>query len=139
MPSPVVNLETVGTWLADNTGFIKGGNLQVQFATQDAPGRCVTITNNGGAKPYMDPPRTRIDWMLQVLSRAPDWGDAHDDSGIFYKFLYEDGTSHVGLPVGAPTFRIEFITCTGAPQYIGRDDAGRFQFSANYNLKIFKL
>lgn len=136
---PEIDLEVIADWIDTNTSFTKGTTLQVHHRLQSAPDRCITITNNGGGKIYPNPPRTRVDYMLQVVSRAVGWGDAWDDIRTIHKFIFEDGRSHIKLPATSSKFRIEQILPTGYPQYIGQDSTGRFEFSVNYQLLIFGL
>lgn len=134
-----VNLKDLAVWLGTNTGFTPGDDMQVSFFSQGAPERCTLITNKGGGKVYHEPPRDIRDFMLQVLSRAPNWNEAEDDNYAFFKFLFEDGTSHIALPVGSPTFYIEYIIAIAPPQYLDRDEANRFRYVSNYKLITKKL
>ena len=131
-------LKDIGTFIAANTSLTKGTTLQIYSYLQTAPERAVKIANLAGGKLYQTA-RNRIDYMLQVMSRAENPTHAHDDMLEVHAFLFEDGTSYRELPVGSPTFRIESIQPIGYPQCVGKDEKGRYVYVCNYILKIWRL
>lgn len=138
MPSTNI-LTELADWVAAGTSFTKGTTLRVATRTQDAPDRCVLITNAGGGKEYnSDSARHRFDYMLQFISRAIAWGDAQTDINLIHAFMYEGARGKVSLPTGSPTFDIESIEPVATPAPIGRDEKQRFEYSINYVLKCFR-
>lgn len=138
MPSTNILVE-LADWVADGTSFTKGTDLRVATRTQDAPNRCVLITNAGGGKEYnSDSARHRFDYMLQFISRAIAWGDAQTDINLIHAFMFESARGLVSLPISSPTFDIESIEPVAAPAPIGRDENQRFEYSVNYVLKCFR-
>lgn len=133
-----VDLKDIGEWLAANTSFVLGDTLWTCFQIQDAPERCAVIANNAGGATYQTA-RNRIDWRLQIVARAPVWSQAQNDAHEFFEFLFQRGTNCVNLPLASPKYRIESIKAIGSPAYIGQDEKNRFQFSSNYELKIFEI
>jgi hypothetical protein len=130
---PDILIDVAGI-IATNCSLTLGTTLQVHHRLQSAPDRCVLVTGYGGKPNYEF--RKRIDYMLQVITRAISWKDASDDAWKVYKYMFEDGTSNVKLPVVTPKYTINAIHPLQAPTYIGPDESGRFEFSTNYQLII---
>lgn len=138
MPSTDI-LTELAYWVDAGTSFTMGTTLQVAFILQNAPDRCIVITNVGGGKEYnRDSARQRFDYMLQFISRAPAWGDAQTDINLIHAFMFESARGLVSLPTGSPTFDIESIEPVAAPAPIGRDEKQRFEWSVNYVLKCWR-
>jgi hypothetical protein len=137
---PSTNILTeLADWVAAGTSFTKGTTLQVAYRLQNAPDRCVLITNTGGGKEYnIDSARKRFDYMLQFISRGNAWGDAQTDINLIHAFMFEGARGLVSLPTGSPTFDIESIEPVATPAPIGRDENQRFEWSINYVLKCFR-
>jgi len=131
-------LKDIGTFIAANTSLTKGTTLQIYSYLQTAPERAVKIANLSGGKLYQTV-RDRVDYALQVMSRAENPTHAHDDILEMHAFLFESGTSQRSLPIGSPTFRIESIQPVGYPQCVGKDEKGRYVYVCNYVLKIWRL
>ena len=140
MPNLNVDLKLIAPWIVSKVpGFILGQNLQVGRFAQDAPDRATVIMNNAGFAPLHYQPRTQIDYMLQILSRAQYSEHARSDNFTFFNYLFEPGETEIFLPAINPVFRIHVIYVTGAPQEIPPDDKNRKMYSSNYRLTIFAL
>lgn len=138
MPSTNILVE-LADWIAAGTSFTKGTTLQVASRIQNAPDRCILMTNAGGGKEFnSDSARQRFDYMLQFISRAKIWEDAQIDIYLIHAFMYEGERGLVSLPTGSPTFDIESIEPVAAPGPIGRDEKQRFEYAVNYVLKCFR-
>jgi hypothetical protein len=135
-----VKLSDIGDWLQSKVpGFILGQNLQINHALQGAPERCTVLSNNGGSKVDHEPPRIKIEYMLQVYTRAKYWEQANADNNKFYNYLFNPGEVEIFLPAVSPLFRVHVIKVTSCPQQLSPDGKGRRVFSSNYKLTIFAI
>lgn len=135
---PVNVLKLLADWIEDNTGFVSGTTLQVNFREQAAPDRCIVLLNRSGSILY-NTARTRFDFMLQVVSRSGDWGEAHDDISEIHDLFYTNKSSHINLPAVTPEIRIENIVPISGPASIGQDENKRHEFSVNYRLNSWYI
>ncbi|MCK4830050.1 hypothetical protein KA005_80770 [bacterium] len=137
-------IKEISAFIASETPFILGDTLQVAHRTPDSPDQCSVVLESGGSTLHPDLP-DRVDKMIQVISRAATYKDAHDDAWTIYKALYPDLTA-AGLPGGSRTtsavapatqdYEAMTITPMADPQYTGRDEKKLFEFSCNY---LFRL
>lgn len=138
MPEPDL-LIYLADWVDAGTSFVKGDTLQVGFRPQNAPDRCVLISDIGGGKTYIeDSSRNRFDYMIQFISRANSRKQASDDIHEIHAFIYEGQRGFIQFPNENPTVSIENIDPVSLPQQIGRDDKHRFEYSCNYKLECFR-
>jgi len=130
-------LKEITTWLVGKVGGLTiGTNVQVGFRAQDAPVRCHTILESGGALPVFEL-TDRVDPMLQVVSRAADYVTARDDAYAIFDAI--NGTAGWKIAAVAPSttvYEAQVIEALAAPQYIGQDEKGAFEFSTNYQFKM---
>jgi hypothetical protein len=120
-------------------GLTIGTNVQVGFRAQDAPVRCHTILESGGALPVFDLP-DRIDYMLQIVSRAADYQTAREDAyAIFDTINGTAGWQIHALASAGTVYEAQVIEALAAPQYIGQDEKMAHEFSVNYMLKMKKV
>lgn len=125
-------------WISTGTGMAEGTDLQLIDWNQDAPDRSAAVMFPGNTIESI----AELGWVdirLQIVSRAATWRNANDDINTIHTFIFIDYKSHVELPPGIPTFRIETIIPESGPFYLGKDVAFRFLFTAIYKLRIRRL
>jgi hypothetical protein len=133
-------LKELSTFIVSKVaGLTIGANIQVGFRAQDAPVRCHTFLESGGALPAFELP-DRIDYMLQVVSRAADYVTARADAWAIFDAL--NGTAGWKIAAVAPSTQVyeaQVIEALAAPQYIGQDAKGAFEMSTNYLFRMKKV
>ena len=136
--SDVNILEMLATWIADNTSFEKGSDLFVHHFSQDAPDRCICVNNNMGSAIFGSD-RARVDYVIEFVSRSPDWEQA--DSGLreIYDYLFSDPPGKVNFPVAAPIYQIQQIMPHGEPMPVGEDENRRHLYSLQVTLNIWNI
>ena len=133
-------LKPIATWIAANTSLAMAedgaGTLQVGARAPGAPARCtVLLERSGGVTDFYL--TDRVDYALQVLSRAPDYLTARDDAWEVYEFLH--GQAGVTLPVvesGSDDWELLTAEAQATPASIGQDELHRHEFSTNYILRL---
>ena len=125
------------TFIAARSGFVIGSTLQTGRHAQNAPVRCVLVSESGGM-PYFYPNTDMADLTIQVLSRAEKYFDARADIYAVHNAIH--GTSGWNLPrldgASGEDYLAMTIEALAVPQYLGEDDNRRHLFSANY---IFRM
>ena len=131
-------IKEFSTWITTRVaGLTLGGNLQVGFRALDAPVRCHTILESGGPV-YFELP-DRIDYMLQIATRAANYQQARDDAWVIWKALH--GTAGWNIPAltsGGQAYTAQTIEAMAAPQWIGQDEKFNHEFSCNYLIRMKK-
>lgn len=136
-------LKELSTWIVQRVNglgctpaLVIGGNIQVGFRAVDAPVRCHAFLESGGALPafgLVD----RIDYMLQIVTRAETYQIARADAwAIFDAINGTAGWRIAALTSGGQAYEAQVIEALAAPQYIGQDEKGAFEFSTNYQFKM---
>ena len=132
-------IKEISTWLITKVnGLTIGMNLQVGFRAQDSPVRCHTILESGGALPAFGL-TDRIDYILQIATRAADYQTARADAWTIFEAI--NGTSGwqiSSLTSGGQSYVIQTIEALAAPQYIGEDEKSAHEFSTNYIFRMRK-
>lgn len=140
-------IKEIAHFIASITSFEIGTTLQVAHRTQDAPDRCNVVLETAGGAVHPDLP-DRIDKNIQIISRADNYMDAHDDAWEIFRALFgtlEGSALPFGertLPAVAPAtqdYKAMTITPLADPQWIGQDEKKRFEFSCNYIWRIQNL
>lgn len=130
-------LKEISTWIVTKVaGLTIGSNVQVGFRADDAPVRCHVILETGGALPAFEL-ADRIDYMLQIVSRAATYQVARADAWAIFDAI--NGTAGWAIPAltsGGQAYEAQVIQALAAPQYIGQDDKGDHEFSCNYQFKM---
>ena len=134
-------IKEITKFIADNTSFTLGDTLQCGHRTPASPVQCNVVLESDPSGIYPDLP-DRVDKMIQVISRAKTYMKARDDAWEIYKELFPNLNAS-GLPSGARTisasYEAQIIEPLSDPQYIGKDDKGRYEFSTNYIFRIRSL
>lgn len=124
-------LKAIGDYLVANLGGLTlGTTLQVGFRPSTAPDACSTLQERSGA--ILDEDISKY-WQkpVQVLTRAPGYSAAEAECQRIFQFLRDL------RQVSMSGFHV--YTVTGiSPQYLGQDDQGRHEFSANLILRLRK-
>ena len=125
-------LKEFAAWLCTRVpGLTLGGNLQVGFRVQDAPVRCHTLVETGGPADFDLPYRTDV--MIQVMTRAADNVQAHDDAWAVYTAIHGTSGWTIGpLVSGGQQYKLWTITAMAKPQYLGPDEKFNHEYSCNY-------
>jgi hypothetical protein len=124
--------------LGASPALVIGGNVQTGFRALDAPVRCYTILESGGGIPAFEL-TDRIDYMVQIATRAATYMTARADAwAIFDAINGTAGWRIAALTSGGQAYEAQVIEALAAPQYIGQDEKGAFEFSTNYQLKMKK-
>lgn len=124
------------TFIAGQTGFAIGSTLQAGHRTQDAPDRCVLLSESAGGATMPDL-ADYADVLVQAVSRAMTYFDARADIWTVYRALH--GTAGWNMPrlEGSGDDYIAWtVDALAIPQYIGQDANGRYEFSVNF---IFRM
>jgi hypothetical protein len=118
------------------TGLTIGGNVQVGFRAQDAPVRCHTFLESGGALPAFELV-DRVDYMLQVATRGETYQQARADAYAIFDAI--NGTAGWQIPAlvsGGQDYEAQVIEALAAPQFIGQDEKGAHEMSCNYMFRM---
>lgn len=128
-------IQAVAQWIEDGTSFVIGDTLWVGHRPQDAPVRCsVLLERSGGVESFFL--TDKVEWALQVLSRADTYMHARDDAIAIHAFLH--GASGWTLPVitSGKEYFLETCEAQSYPASIGQDEKGNFEFSTNYIVRL---
>ncbi|MBE3126205.1 MAG: hypothetical protein IMZ57_11185 [Acidobacteria bacterium] len=118
-------------------GLVLGGNFQFGFRPTTAPIRC-SVIQEASPSPANFFLRDRVDYMLQIISRAADYETASADNWKFYNAL--GGTAGWEIPAlvsGGQAYRAEVVEAIAIPQYIGMDGKNP-EFSINFIFRMEK-
>ncbi len=102
------------------------------------------VLESSGGSIFFDLPE-RVDPVIQVISRDTTYFTARDRAYVIYDAIYRDhiygsaGWEIGPIEAGGDEYEIMTIEPLASPQYIGKDDKARFEFSVNYLMKIKKL
>lgn len=127
-------IKELADWIEDNSSFFCGSTLQVGWREQGAPDRCVTIQETGGGDTNFYQPD--MEWVqVQIIARGRTYFDARDDARTIHELMH----GAAGITIGnSPTYYVVgAITAVNPPQYIGQDDARRYEFSTNYRVAYY--
>lgn len=137
-------LKEFAEWVEDLTSFTVGDTIQVGFRPQEAPDRCSVIIETPGGSPISFTPGavSRVDKVFQIISRSERPGnattegmwDARDDSWEIFNALFANAGFE--LPVVDNPYFVMYVEALTDPQYIGTDENGRYEYSADYIVKI---
>jgi hypothetical protein len=119
--------------------LVMGTNVQVGFRAQDAPVRCHTFMESGGAIPVFDL-RDRKDYLLQVATRAETYQTARADAYAIFDAI--QGTAGWQIPAlisGGIRYEAQVIEALAIPQYVGIEEQGGFFFSTNYLFRMKEI
>jgi len=132
-------LKEIAVWICTQVpGLTRGANLQVGYRDQKAPVRCHTILESGGPVPDFELP-DRIDYLLQVASRAETYQAAREDAWAMFNALHGTAGWRIAAIVsGGPAYIAQVIEALAAPQYLGQDEKGAFEFSTNYTFRMIR-
>jgi hypothetical protein len=125
----------VCTLISTLTGFPIGGKLQAGHETQNAPPRCVVITETGGPAEFY-PNTDLVEYGIQALCRAESYGAASDDAWAVHKALHGECNWDMPGQDGGPDLLAMTIEAVATPQYLGEDDNRRHLFAINFTLRI---
>lgn len=143
-------LKEFAKFVQSKTSFVTGTTLQVGHRPQSAPDRCSVILESVGGSPDFDLP-DRIDKIFQIISRSEAPGhlttegifDARDDAWEIFNAL--TGNLPGVLKSAQWTFPVvvvgveyiaNVIEALSDPRYMGTDEVGRFEYTADYLVKI---
>lgn len=111
--------------------------IYLQFRPSNAPDRCILLHDYGDAPG----PHWATDGRLQVLVRGPqnDVLAAKTLAEQVHALLYPPGAArpHIDVTVGGSTQRL-LVDHLSGPFPLGQDSAGRFEFSTNYRLRVWR-
>jgi hypothetical protein len=115
--------------------FVVGDRIQVGHRLPTSPVRCSVILETAGGAVYGDVP-DMVDKAFQILSRGETYFTARDDAWVIFEALH--GTAGWNLPVvdSGITWWVASIDAYSDPAYIGQDEKGYFEFSANYIVRL---
>ncbi len=132
-------IKEISAWISTKVaGLTIGGNVQVGYRAQDAPVRCHTFLESGGAIPAFGL-TDRIDYLTQVATRAETYQTARADAwAIFNAINGTAGWQISALLSGGQAYEAQVIEALAAPHYIGQDEKGAFEFSTNYLFRMKK-
>jgi hypothetical protein len=128
-------IKEIAEFIEDKTYFDVGVDLFVGHRPQDAPDRCQVLLERSGGVLHFDLP-DRVDLVVQVLSRGLTYFNARDDAYTIFNTIH--GTAGWTLPTltTGESYKAMTIEAQAAPQAIGQDDKGRYEFSTNYIFRV---
>jgi hypothetical protein len=124
--------EEICELISNHTGFIKGSTMQMGHRVQNAPKRCVLISESGGGSTIPEL-ADYADVLIQVISRGETYFNARDDAYVVYRAMH--GTAGWNMPNlsgSGPDYIAWTVEALAIPQYIGQPEDGAFEFSTNY-------
>lgn len=119
-------------------GFTQGTNMFTGFETEAAPDEATLLREFGGVpNEYL---ADRIDpFRLQIICRSFDYWVARANAYKIYNYLnLRSNVTIVSVDTPAVTYLINHIEAVDAPQPIGMDVKGRFEFSTNFHFRVGK-
>jgi hypothetical protein len=128
-------LPEIAIFIASKTTFVIGTDLFYGFRRADDPDRCQVIQEPTGS-PLIGQIKDRIDKTIQIISRAKEYQEASDDAWEIFNAIHGTFGWTLSGYLSAREYLCEVIEANSDPQYIGKDDNGRFEFSTNYIFKI---
>ena len=128
-------LMEITQFISNHTALVIGTDLFVGHRPQGAQARCTVLLERSGGVEYFDL-TDKVDWALQVLSRGATYMNARDDAMLVHALLH--GASGWTLPVitSGDAYYLETAEAQAYPAYIGTDEKGLHEFSANYILRV---
>ena len=123
------------TFIASRTGFTLGDSLQMGHYVQDAPVRCVLLSEEAGEPNFYCPDMVNL--HVQALCRGAASDEARQDAWTLYRALH--GTSGWQLPRldgSGEDYLAMTIEALAAPQYLGEDANRRHLYSVNF---VFRM
>ena len=128
-------LPEIALFVQSKTSFVIGTDLFYGFRRSNDPDRCQVIQEATGS-PVFGQLKDRIDKTIQIVSRAKQYGEARSDSWEIFRAIHGTfGWTLSGHEVGVE-YLCEIIEANADPQYIGKDEKGRYEFVTNYIFKI---
>jgi len=128
-------IQELGQWLENNLTLTIGTDLYVGHRPTSSPARCSVLLERVGGVPdfFLT---DKVAYALQVLSRSDSYLTARADAIAIYEFIH--GASGWTLPVleSGHAYFLEVAEAQAYPAYIGQDDKGNHEFSANYIIRI---
>lgn len=127
-------IKELAQYIDNETEFSLGIDLFAGFRPGNAPDACIAILEPAGGVPdfyntdYEQKP-------VQIVSRATNYYTARAQINKIYGLLH--GMTGITLPVvvTGDEFFVNTAEGVSAPYYIGMDDKGLFEFSANIVLR----
>lgn len=119
-------------YIANNTVFVLGTDLFMGHRHKDCPPECIVVLETDGiTDPYLS---DKVDWHVQILTRAKTFMTARDNAWIIHDLI----KSNAGLytPTIVKKYCMMFIEVKNQPTSIGVDQDNRYEFSANYLIRI---
>ena len=128
-------IKAIAQYIDNNTSFTIGTDLYVGFRPADAAGDCVAVLETTGGIPDYDL-TDFVQKPVQVVSRAADYHTARANIQTIYDLLH--GMAGVTLPVvvTGDEYYVDTAEAVASPYFIGQDDTGQFEFSANFIFRI---
>ncbi|MFA4971864.1 MAG: minor capsid protein [bacterium] len=126
-------LREITQWVATGTGWGIGSKLYGGALPAEEPDEAIVILERGGP-----PDMYHIDYrvgrfMFQVLARGNTYFTARDDSHAVKACLHELGQQTIG------EWEIMSSEAVSAPQFLGFDERGRYEFSTNYEVRALRF
>ena len=128
-------LPEIALFVQSKTSFVIGTDLFYGFRRSSDPDRCQVIQEATGS-PLEAQLKDRVDKTIQIVSRAKQYGEARSDAWEIFSVIH--GTFGWTLSGHTPgvEYLCEVIEANADPQYIGKDEKGRYEFVTNYIFKI---
>lgn len=118
-------------------GFTIDTNLFAGFRPAEAPARCVAVLEptGGAVDSYLPDTGEKV---VEVLSRAESYWAARDDIYKVFDFLKSKAQVTLPVVIVGTTYVAQFIEAINFPQSLQQDEEGRWEFSANFTVRIRK-
>jgi hypothetical protein len=131
-------IKELAQYIEDNTDFVIDTDLFAGFRPADAPDRCVVVleSTGGAVNSYFPDAGEKL---IQILSRATSYWDARVDIYTVFDLLKSKAQITFPIIVSDTAYKAEFIEAQSFPQSIQQDEEGRWEFSANFIIRIREL
>jgi hypothetical protein len=129
-------IRELATYIANETALELGVDLHVGYFPDDDEEEASSMIRQGGGDAH---PRSasasREDVQVQVLTRAAVQSESREAARLIFDTLFPKANIDLPQVNSGPIYHV-FNFSAGLPQPIGRDKLGRFEFSANYTVRL---
>ena len=128
-------IRELATYIAAQVPLVLGTTLHVGYFPDDAPDDCSMVRHGGGDVKHRSASYSREDPLAQVITRAEVQSVALAAARAIFDALRHK--TNITLPqVDGGTIYHVYTIDAGLPQSIGRDELGRFEYSATFQMRL---
>lgn len=126
-------IKEITEYTANKASLIVGNTIHAGFFPQDAIDDCSIILDNGGPGDYylLD----KLELTIQVITRGFDYHETEGRAKVIYG-IFNGGKWITLSDEDDGIWIINSSSAIQSPAPVGQDDKNRFEFSANYILRM---